>query len=85
MSHPLKCQIDIVFPTNQQAEQALQVLQVDREPGDRVEKTFSIVQDNSTVVLRVDLRSNEPKMLRVAVSSFYDYLQVVLKTFQEFG
>ena len=31
-----------------------------------------------------ELRATETKMLRVAVSSFYDYLQVVLKTFQEF-
>ena len=28
--------------------------------------------------------SKELKMVRVAVSSFYDYLIVVLKTFQEF-
>ena len=28
--------------------------------------------------------SKELKMVRVAVSSFYDYLTVVLKTFQEF-
>ena len=31
-----------------------------------------------------DLKATEAKMLRVAVSSFYDYLQVVIKTFQEF-
>lgn len=32
-----------------------------------------------------DLKATEAKMLRVAVSTFYDYLQVVLKTMQEFG
>jgi hypothetical protein len=30
------------------------------------------------------IESEELKMLRVAVSSFYDYLAVVLKTMQEF-
>lgn len=43
MNYPYACQIDIRFPTNRQAEQAIQVLQVDREPGERVVKSFSIV------------------------------------------
>lgn len=87
MSFPYACRIDVTFPTNEQAEQAMQVLQVDREPGDRVLKAFTLVKegDKDLTVLRVDLKATEAKMLRVAASSFYDFLQVVVKTFQEFG
>lgn len=90
MSFLYACRIEISFPTNGQAEQAMQVLQVDREPGDRVVKAFSLVKeegegDEELTVLRVDLKATEAKMLRVAASSFYDFLQVVVKTFQEFG
>lgn len=60
-SSPYSCQIDVVFPTNEQAKNAIQVLQVDREPGGRVSKSFSIVepvvsnseQSESTALLRV--------------------------------
>lgn len=47
------CEIDVAFPTDLQAEQALQILQVDREPTDRVSKTFSLVKDGSISKLRV--------------------------------
>ena len=45
MSDPYSyaCQIDVRFPNSRQAEQAVRVLQVDKEPGDRVTKSFSIV------------------------------------------
>ena len=39
------CEIKVSFPTNLQAEQALQVLQVDPEPTDRVSKSFRLVED----------------------------------------
>ena len=38
------CEIEVIFPTNLQAEQALQILQVDREPTDRVSKSFHLVK-----------------------------------------
>eukprot|EP00531_Pseudo-nitzschia_arenysensis_P016370 CAMPEP_0116136788 /NCGR_PEP_ID=MMETSP0329-20121206/11916_1 /TAXON_ID=697910 /ORGANISM="Pseudo-nitzschia arenysensis, Strain B593" /LENGTH=155 /DNA_ID=CAMNT_0003631689 /DNA_START=100 /DNA_END=568 /DNA_ORIENTATION=+ len=89
------CEIDVTFPTDIQAEQALQILQVDKEPTDRVSKTFELVREEGTIdseaestdlicKLRVRFESKELKMVRVAVSSFYDYLAVVLKTLQEF-
>jgi hypothetical protein len=83
------CEIEVTFPTNLQAEQALQILRVDREPTDRVKKTFDLIKTeidkNETVCkLKVRFESKELKMVRVAVSSFYDYLTVVLKTLQEF-
>eukprot|EP00533_Pseudo-nitzschia_delicatissima_P015634 CAMPEP_0197274080 /NCGR_PEP_ID=MMETSP1432-20130617/12175_1 /TAXON_ID=44447 /ORGANISM="Pseudo-nitzschia delicatissima, Strain UNC1205" /LENGTH=111 /DNA_ID=CAMNT_0042739835 /DNA_START=62 /DNA_END=397 /DNA_ORIENTATION=- len=89
------CEIDITFPTDLQAEQALQILQVDKEPTDRVSKSFQLVREDviidsesggkdSICRLRVRFESKELKMVRVGVSSFYDYLKVVLKTLQEF-
>jgi len=53
------CRIDIKFPTNLQAEQTMQVLQVDKEPGDRVIKTFSVVEVDD------DGEGNKSKVLRV--------------------
>jgi hypothetical protein len=39
------CEIEVTFPTDLQAEQALQILQVDREPTDRVSKSFQLVSE----------------------------------------
>ena len=36
------CELQVLFPTNVQAEQAMQVLQVDEEPSNRVTKTFRL-------------------------------------------
>ncbi|MGK3758557.1 MAG: hypothetical protein ACI8RD_010872 [Bacillariaceae sp.] len=38
------CEIEITFPTNLQAEQALQILQVDKEPTERASKSFHLVK-----------------------------------------
>ena len=43
------CEIDVTFPTDIQAEQALQILQVDKEPTDRVSKTFELVREEGTI------------------------------------
>jgi hypothetical protein len=55
------CEVEVTFPTNLQAEQALQILQVDKEPSDRVTKTFQLVKkegedgidDNDVASLKV--------------------------------
>jgi hypothetical protein len=82
------CEIEVTFATNLQAEHALQVMQVDEEPSDRVTKSYQLIQqsenDNHTTLMKVRFESKELKMLRVSVSSFYDYLGVVIKTFREF-
>mmetsp|Transcript_99114 Transcript_99114/g.277601 ORF Transcript_99114/g.277601 Transcript_99114/m.277601 type:complete len:94 (-) Transcript_99114:264-545(-) len=85
VSSPLHaCEVQIDFPTNLQAEQAMRILQVDAEPTDRVTKSFRMenTEDGMSMVVRIE--SKELKMLRVAVSSFYDYAMVVMKTMQEF-
>jgi hypothetical protein len=42
---PHACEVRVSFPTNLQAEQAMQVLQVDPEPTDRVSKSFRLEND----------------------------------------
>lgn len=42
------CEIEVIFPTNEQAEQAIQILQVDREPTERVSKVFHLVNEEAT-------------------------------------
>mmetsp|Transcript_9292 Transcript_9292/g.18509 ORF Transcript_9292/g.18509 Transcript_9292/m.18509 type:complete len:85 (-) Transcript_9292:666-920(-) len=42
------CEIEVTFPTDLQAEQALQILRVDQEPTDRVSKSFQLVQTKET-------------------------------------
>ena len=49
----LACEIEIAFPTNLQAEQALKVLQVDAEPTNRVTKSFRLLEVNDIVALVV--------------------------------
>lgn len=41
------CEIEVAFPTDLQAEQALQILQVDKEPTDRVSKSFQLVREEA--------------------------------------
>ena len=41
------CEIEVTFPTNLQAEQALKILQVDKEPTDRVSKSFQLVREEA--------------------------------------
>lgn len=91
---PYICEIVISFPTARHAEQVKQVLEVDREVGaeDRiVHKSFAIQngggaspQNNNKNELTVRFAATEAKWLRVSVTSFYDYLIVALKCYQEF-
>jgi hypothetical protein len=41
------CEIEVIFPTDLQAEQALHILQVDKEPTDRVSKSFQLVREEA--------------------------------------
>ena len=40
------CEIQVTFPTNLQAEQAMKILQVDKEPTNRVHKSFRLVEES---------------------------------------
>eukprot|EP00527_Entomoneis_sp_CCMP2396_P001754 CAMPEP_0198148444 /NCGR_PEP_ID=MMETSP1443-20131203/41434_1 /TAXON_ID=186043 /ORGANISM="Entomoneis sp., Strain CCMP2396" /LENGTH=102 /DNA_ID=CAMNT_0043813131 /DNA_START=24 /DNA_END=332 /DNA_ORIENTATION=+ len=80
---PYACDIEIAFPTPRHAEQSMRIMQVDEEIGDRVQKSFSLVGDENEIV-RISFQATEAKLLRVSVSSFYDYLVIALKVYQEF-
>jgi len=45
---PYGCEIEIAFPTAEHAEQAMRVLQVDREVSDRVARRFELVVEEET-------------------------------------
>jgi len=51
---PYKCEIDITFPKRKHAQQCMDVLSVDDEIGDRVCKSFSVVDVVADVVDVVD-------------------------------
>ncbi len=86
---PYKCEIDIAFPSVLFCRYTRYVLSVDEEiSGDKVVKSFSIItgNDHSKVsILKVNIEATEAKFLRVAASSFYDMLTVIVKCYQEFG
>jgi hypothetical protein len=50
---PHACEVQVTFPTDRQAEEALQILQVDAEPTDRVTKTFRLerLSDQTAMVV----------------------------------
>ncbi|KAL7574584.1 hypothetical protein ACA910_015934 [Epithemia clementina (nom. ined.)] len=80
---PYCCDIDVTFPTSRHAEQTMQVMRVDKELGDKVVKSFSLHGEGNRT-LRISFQAGEAKLLRVVVSSFFDYLVVALKVYQEF-
>lgn len=47
------CEVLVTFPTNLQAEQAMQILQVDAEPTDRVHKSFRLENEDDAVSMAV--------------------------------
>ena len=69
------CEIELTFPTNLQAEQVLQVLQVDREPTDRVSKSFQLIHkgngSNVTVSKLKMLVTIDPFFLSVKIKSIF--------------
>ncbi|GAX17333.1 hypothetical protein FisN_10Lu199 [Fistulifera solaris] len=81
MDYPYACEIELNFPTSSQAEKAVRVMQVDSELSDQVVRTFAFAEPRC---MKVRFEATQAKFLRVSVSSFYDYLTVALKCFQEF-
>lgn len=76
---PCECEIQIELPTARHAEQLCAILRVDAERG-------AVVKELSAhnTILQATIRAGTVKLLRTVVSSFYDYLIVALKCYQEF-
>mmetsp|Transcript_25086 Transcript_25086/g.58376 ORF Transcript_25086/g.58376 Transcript_25086/m.58376 type:complete len:87 (+) Transcript_25086:77-337(+) len=77
---PYSCEIHISLPTRDHADQLKRVMEVDTEIGEKVKKSIDLVEN----AMRVHIKATEAKLLRVVVSTFYDYLTVALKCIQEF-
>ena len=58
---PFVCEIEVAFPTNLQAEQAVKVLQVDAEPTNRVTKAFKLSRkkDGKEMEVVVDMTGDD--------------------------
>ncbi|XP_042903556.1 EKC/KEOPS complex subunit Lage3 [Parasteatoda tepidariorum] len=74
--------MEIPFATNKDALIAYNSLRIDKEPlrGNVIKELE--VQDK---LLIVNISANDPKKLRSAVSSFMDFLILVINTIEKFG
>ncbi|KAI1767549.1 Pcc1-domain-containing protein [Hypoxylon sp. FL1150] len=88
---PCSLSIEVPFPTPRLASVAHKALQVDKELSPLVRRSFSIIPstDLSTNegvegnALRIHYEATTNRMLRVAVNSFMDSLNLVLEVIQE--
>jgi hypothetical protein len=65
------------------AKTALGSLSVDKELSPKsILKTYTILQD--TTILQVTFSAIDVRMLRIALSSFFDMSKVVIETIEEF-
>ncbi|KAI1103341.1 Pcc1-domain-containing protein [Jackrogersella minutella] len=87
---PCMLTIEVPFPTSRLASIALKSLQVDKELSPLVKRTFSIVPSNQDAVndaegntLKIEYKATTNRMLRVAVNSFMDSLNLVIEVMQE--
>jgi len=77
-----KYELEVKFPRNEWANVVRNSLAVDKElHPDQVKKSLTVEGETlKCVFVAVD-----PKILRTAVSSFYDFLILVTKTVDQFG
>ncbi|KAJ8046835.1 EKC/KEOPS complex subunit LAGE3 [Holothuria leucospilota] len=75
-------EMKIPFPSDREAEIAYNSLRVDKEPR-KSQITKELNLDGN--VLLVNFTATEARFLRVAVGSFFDLLNLVVKTMEEFG
>jgi tRNA threonylcarbamoyladenosine modification (KEOPS) complex Pcc1 subunit len=80
---PLTATLNIPFASLKRAETALGSLSVDKELSPTsILKTYTILQD--TTILQVTFSAIDVRMLRIALSSFFDMSKVVIETIEEF-
>ncbi|XP_022307097.1 EKC/KEOPS complex subunit LAGE3-like isoform X2 [Crassostrea virginica] len=78
----LKVDLCIPFPSEKEAQIAYGTLSVDAEPKRGGVKKELKVKGN---VLNVHFESLEARMIRVGVNSFFDHLNLVIETMEQFG
>ncbi|KAF4322948.1 hypothetical protein BBO99_00003175 [Phytophthora kernoviae] len=80
-THPFECDVCLTFPEEVDAQYVLQTLEVDEElQPDKIHRTLSI----KGAELHVHFEATEIRLLRAAVSSFYDMGLLTARTLLEF-
>ena len=78
---PYRVSFEFPFDTEEHATIASRTLKVDAEPKrSATERHFQIEQN----LLKVEIRSCEPKYLRVATNALLDHLQLIVETIELF-
>ncbi|KAI1331603.1 Pcc1-domain-containing protein [Xylariaceae sp. FL0255] len=86
---PCSLTIEVPFPTSRLSSTALKALQVDKELSPLVSRAFSLgVSDPNTAdpdlnLLRVEYKATTNRMLRVAVNSFMESLNLIIEVMEE--
>ncbi|XP_062505283.1 EKC/KEOPS complex subunit Lage3-like [Corticium candelabrum] len=75
-------EIEVPFPTEREAQIACNSLSVDPEPR---RSGCTKVLETEEATLKVRFTASEARIIRVAVSSFLDYLILVINTIKKFG
>ncbi|KAJ0401512.1 hypothetical protein P43SY_009372 [Pythium insidiosum] len=80
-THPYECEIALSFPAAEDAEHAMMTIQVDEElQPEKIHRTLAVKGND----LIVHFEATEIRLLRAAVSSFYDMALLVSRTLLEF-
>nr|CCA27529.1 conserved unknown protein putative [Albugo laibachii Nc14] len=80
-SHPFSCVITIPFESHRDASYAMQTLLVDKElQPEKIIRELRAVEND----LIVEFRTTEARLLRAAVSSFYDMVLLIARVLMEF-
>ena len=83
MDFPCTATLNIPFTTHKRAQTALNSLAVDQELSPKsISKSLTIAPNTNT--LQVTFSAVDVRMLRVAMSSFFDMSKVVIETIEEF-
>lgn len=82
MNTELSLDMRVPFTTSREAEIACRTLSVDPEPKRGGCKKSLTVQDT---VLHVHFDAKDTRSLRVGTNSFFDHLNLVVKTIEQFG
>ncbi|XP_012217064.1 EKC/KEOPS complex subunit LAGE3 isoform X2 [Linepithema humile] len=77
----LKVDISVPFPSVREAEVVYQVLRVDKEPRSGATKKITLNKN----ILEVSFSGTEIRKVRVALTSFFENLSLVIETIQRFG
>jgi len=82
MAAAFKAELEVPFPSSEEAEIALGSLSVDKEPRrSGVQRTITVSGSN----LLVHFEAQEARSLRVSINSFFEHVHLVCETIRCFG